>query len=74
MDKVSSRFALPAVSLCLLLFACGPSIDAAAKAYVDRRVAAFVPSGQWFPAPAALVPKPLAVGQWTQHRLTGEKG
>ncbi len=74
MDKVSSRFALPAVSLCLLLFACGPSIDAAAKADVDRRVAAFVPSGQGFPAPAALVPKPLAVGQWTQHRLTGEKG
>jgi hypothetical protein len=27
-----------------------------------------------FPAPAAIVPKQLACGQWTQHKLTNERG
>ncbi len=53
---------------------CGGRIDAAAKADLERRVAALVPSGQAFPAPATLAPKPLAVGQWTLHKLTHESG
>jgi hypothetical protein len=74
MHAAPLRFALPVLLLGLSQVACGPSIDAAAKADIDRRVAAFVPSGLGFPAPAGLAPKPLVVGQWTQHRLTSEKG
>jgi hypothetical protein len=73
MNKARSRFVVPLLGLGLLPLACGPSIDSAAKTDIDRRVSAFVPSGQGFPAPAVLAPKPLAAGQWTQHRLTSEK-
>jgi len=53
---------------------CGPSIDAAAKADVDGRVAALHASTDSFPAPTGFVPMPLAAGQWTQHKLVNEKG
>jgi hypothetical protein len=53
---------------------CGPSIDSAAKMDIDQRVAVMVPTGQTFPAPAVFAPKPLVVGQWTQHRLINDKG
>jgi hypothetical protein len=53
---------------------CGPSIDAAAKLDIDRRVAALVPAGQTFSPPAVAAPKPLQVGQWTLHKLVNEKG
>ena len=56
------------------LLACGPSIDKAAKADIDQRIAVLAHTGQIFPAPTALVPKPLVVGQWTQHKLVNEKG
>ena len=59
-------------SACLL--ACGPSIDKAAKADIDQRIGALGHTGQIFPAPTAFVPKPLAVGQWTQHKLVNDKG
>jgi len=68
------RVAIPVLSGCLFLLACGPSLDSAAKTDIDRRVAVLVPSGQAFPAPAGLVPKPLLGGQWTQHKLTSDKG
>jgi len=58
----------------LALPACGPSIDAAAKADIDRRLANLAPPAQSFPAPAAFAPKPLGVGQWTQHKLINDKG
>jgi hypothetical protein len=58
----------------LALAACGPSIDSAAKADIDHRLSAMAPSGQTFPAPVMVVPKPLVVGQWTQHRLINDKG
>jgi hypothetical protein len=64
----------PIVLFGLCAVACGPRIDAAAKADIDRRVAALAPSGQMFPAPSGLAPKPIVVGQWTQHKLTNEKG
>jgi hypothetical protein len=57
-----------------LLSACGPSIDAAAKADIDRRVAALGPSQQTFPAPSGFVPMPFAAGQWTRHKLVDDKG
>jgi hypothetical protein len=68
------RLALPALALGLSCLACGPHIDSAAKADIDRRVAALVPSGQAFPPPATLAPRQLVVGQWTQHKLANEKG
>jgi hypothetical protein len=74
MNQATSRCALSLLLLALPLLACGPSIDTAAKADIDRRVAALVHSGQGFPAPTAFAPKPLVVGQWTQHKLTNVKG
>src|SRR5689334_7039222 len=41
-----------------------PSIDAAAKADVDRRVAAMQASQRAVPPPTSAEPLPLAVGQW----------
>ena len=43
---------------------CGPSIDAAAKADIDGRVAALHASSDSFPAPTDFVPMPLVAGQW----------
>jgi hypothetical protein len=61
-------------ALALGASACGPSIDPALKADVDRRVALLKPSGQSFPAPVtAAQPMPMAVGQWVQYRVTDEK-
>jgi hypothetical protein len=74
MTTPSLRSWVSALSFALLAGACGPSIDSAAKADIDRRVAAFAPSGQGFPSPTVFAPKPLVEGQWTQHRLTNEKG
>jgi hypothetical protein len=53
--------------------ACGPSIDPAMKADVDRRVALLRPSGQSFPAPTAAQPMPLAVGQWVQYKFVDDR-
>jgi hypothetical protein len=74
MTTTTIRLAFPVLLLGLSASACGPSIDAAAKADIDRRVAAMAPSGQQFPAPTGIAPKPVVVGQWTQHKLTNEKG
>lgn len=66
------------ISACALastvLLGCGPSIDPAAKADIDRRVATLKPRGQNYPAPAAFIPRPYVVGQWTQHKLVDDKG
>ena len=52
------------------LTGCGPSIDPALKADIDRRITALGPPSQSYPAPTEFLPQPLAVGQWTQHRMT----
>lgn len=52
----------------------GPSIDSAAKADIDQRIAAMAPSGATFAPPAWLAPMPLQVGQWTQHKMVSQKG
>ena len=54
--------------------ACGPSIDPAVKADVDRRVALFAPAQSNFPAMPSFTPRPLAVGQWTQMKMVDDKG
>lgn len=53
---------------------CGPSVDAAAKADIDRRVSSLQAPAATFPAPGGFVPMALAPGQWTQHKVTGDKG
>ena len=54
--------------------ACGPSIDPAAKADIDRRVAALSAPRQTFPAPGGFEPLPFSAGQWTRHKLVDDKG
>jgi hypothetical protein len=54
--------------------ACGPSIDPAAKADIDRRIAALQPATSAVPAPLAFAPMPLATGQWSQYKLTDDRG
>jgi hypothetical protein len=75
---MKKRLALPALVGALacssLLAACGPSIDPAAKADIDRRVAALGAPRQTFPAPGGFVPMPFAAGQWTRHKLVDDKG
>ncbi len=54
-----------------ILTACGPSIDAAAKADVDARIAKIGDQAITIPAPqpGTVGPMPLATGQWAQYRL-----
>jgi len=68
--KTAALALLPA----LLLAACGPSIDPAAKADIDRRVAALSAPKQSYVAPTAFVPMPFAPGQWTRHKLVDDNG
>jgi hypothetical protein len=58
----------------LALVGCGPSIDPAAKADIDKRVAALTAPKQSFPAPTGFMPIGFAVGQWTRHKLVDDKG
>lgn len=58
----------------LALTACGPSIDAAAKADIDRRVAALSARGQAHAAPASPNPMPFAVGHWASYKFVDDKG
>jgi hypothetical protein len=61
-------------SLSLSLVGCGPSIDAAAKTDIDRRVAALGAPRLSFSAPGSFEPMPFAAGQWTRHKLVDDKG
>jgi len=54
--------------------ACGPSIDPAAKADIDRRLSLLAPQSNAFPARPSYMPRPLAVGQWSQVKMLSEKG
>src|ERR1700690_1817141 len=75
LPSVSSR----AIALALLvttvgLAACGPSIDPAVQADIDRRVAALQAGGISVPPPTTFEPMPLAVGQWSQYKLVDDRG
>src|SRR3954471_8318903 len=66
----------PAAALALFTaLACAPSgYDTAARADIDRRVGLLGPPSSTFAAPTATALRPLAIGQWTQHKATDEKG
>jgi hypothetical protein len=53
---------------------CGPSIDPAAKADIDARVGRLGRPTQSYGAPTSFEPMPLAVGQWTEHKLIDQDG
>ena len=71
-----SLAATVAVAISVTSLACGPSIDPAAKADIDRRVAMLQPGSAAMPppAPGMFAPMPFAVGQWTQYKMTDDKG
>jgi hypothetical protein len=56
------------------ILACGPRIDPAAKADVDRRLSLLTAKKNAYPPLDLFVPRPLAVGQWTQMKLVSDKG
>ena len=59
-----------------ILTACGPSIDPAAKADVDARIAKLADQAITIPAPqpGTVAPMPLATGQWAQYRVRLKDG
>jgi len=61
-----------AAFLIAALAGCGPYIDPAAQADIDRRVALLGPSLHGVSAPTVFQPRPFAVGQWTQHKVIRE--
>ncbi|HEY2902482.1 MAG TPA: hypothetical protein VGL59_18000 [Polyangia bacterium] len=58
----------------LLLLGCAPSVNPAAKADIDRRLAALGPPTQTFPAPTGFAPLPFQIGQWITDKLVDENG
>jgi hypothetical protein len=64
-----------AVAAAIASAACGPSIDPAAKADIDRRVSVLQAGSTAVPAPAPgmFAPMPFAVGQWTQYKMMSDK-
>ncbi|HVY36645.1 MAG TPA: hypothetical protein VHM31_01885 [Polyangia bacterium] len=58
----------------MTLTGCSPSIDPAAKADIDRRVGMLQAGGTALPPPTTFMPMPLAPGQWSQYKMTDDKG
>ena len=69
-----SPLALLALAATVTLGACAPSVDAAARADVDRRMAALSMSGTAIPAPTSATPMPMAAGQWATYKFISNKG
>ena len=67
---VSAAFCLCALALA----GCGPSIDPAAKADIDGRMAALQAGGSTIPAPLSFEPMPLVGGQWSQYKMIDDQG
>ena len=53
---------------------CGPSIDPAAQADLDRKLSQIETSEETFPPSESYSPMAFNVGQWTEHRITDDKG
>jgi hypothetical protein len=51
-----------------------PSINAAAKSDLDRRLAGLQPAARTVPAPTVAEPAPLAPGQWVAMKVTDQDG
>ena len=76
MVSKSARVGAVSLAFCLCalaLAACGPSIDPAAKADIDGRIAALQSAGGTIPAPSTFQPLPLAAGQWSQYKMLDDK-
>jgi hypothetical protein len=75
MRTLSAPILLTVAAVAVAASACGPSIDPAAKADIDRRVAMLQPGSTTIPAPGAGVfaPLPFAVGQWSQYKMINDK-
>lgn len=73
---VRSAMAGVACASLLSLGGCGPSINAASKADIDRQIAALQAPSASIPAPAAgdFRPMPLAAGQWAKFKIVNDKG
>lgn len=72
--NVNLRPLVAAAAAALSLTACGPSIDPAAKADIDQRIAALSNASTTVPAPSTFEPMPLAPGQWTRYKMVDDKG
>jgi len=65
---------LLSAAVCALGSSAHPSINAAAKADVDRRLGALQPNPRSVPPPTVAEPMPLAVGQWASFKQTDSDG
>lgn len=77
MTSTLSRRGAVSLAFCLCalaLAACGPSIEPAAKADIDGRMAALQSAGGTIPAPPSFEPLPLVAGQWSQYKMIDDKG
>lgn len=54
--------------------ACGASLDPAAKADIDQRVAGLRAGSERVASPSAPVARPLVPGQWSTYKLVDDKG
>jgi hypothetical protein len=74
--RLVPRLAVSAVGLAWLqsFAACGPAIDRAARADVDRMSAAMEPKARLVPADARTSTIPLSPGQWSSYRVTRKGG
>lgn len=73
---VRTTIAVVASAALLSLGGCGPSINAASKADIDRQIAALQAPSASIPAPAAgdFSPMPFAAGQWSKFKIVNDKG
>ncbi len=71
----SAAILAPWLIVSLNLLGCAPSINQAAKADIDRRLASLPPPSAHTRAPKAgeYAPMPLAPGQWTQYKILDSK-
>jgi hypothetical protein len=63
-----------AAAAALAAAACGPTVNPAAQADLDRRLAEIAPNEETYPPSEAYLPMAFMVGQWTEHRITDAQG
>jgi hypothetical protein len=70
------HFPLPLLAslLGLVAAACGPTVDPAARADLDRHLAQVTTSEETYPPSESFLPMAFVVGQWTEHRITDDHG
>jgi hypothetical protein len=54
--------------------ACGPQIDHAAQADLERHLGQITTNEETFPPSESFSPMAFVIGQWTEHRITDEHG